>query len=86
MLLVAEYERTGSYSATAQHFGVHENTVKRWVERFTLTGDVVNGIPRACLDGGYPCVPGCGSQACRRGVSRPCLRRRELERSSARDP
>ena len=41
MLLVAEYERTGSYSATAQHFGVHENTVKRWVERFTLTGDVL---------------------------------------------
>ena len=40
MLLVSDYLETGSYSRTAQNFGVHENTVKRLVIRYENTGDV----------------------------------------------
>ena len=45
MLLVADFEKTESYSRTAQNFGVHEGTVKLWVERFNCTGDVASPSP-----------------------------------------
>ena len=44
MLLVADYEPTQSFSRTSQNFGVHEGTVKRWVERHAATGDVESSI------------------------------------------
>ena len=47
MLLVADFEKTESYSRTAQNFGVHEGTVKLWVERFNCTGDVAGPSPRS---------------------------------------
>ena len=45
MLLVDHYFRSGSYNATARHFEVAESTVKRWVIRYSETGDV-ESIPR----------------------------------------
>ena len=46
MLFVADYEKTNSYSRTAQNFGVHEGTVKLWVERYNATGDVISPSPK----------------------------------------
>ena len=40
ILLVKKYEETGSFSAAAREAGCHENTAKRWIQRYEETGDV----------------------------------------------